>query len=209
MKRRKVSIGKRAVRLAAIVVRTINPAAQRGRLLVGGGSIACALGRGGVVHRKREGDGATPAGAHPIRRLWHRGPRTAVGQAGLPARVITRGDGWCDAPADANYNRPVRLPYPASAERMWRDDGLYRYVVEIGWNDGPRRRGRGSAIFLHVARPGYAPTEGCVAIAAADFRKLLPRIGVKTRIVIGRGDKRKHRQGADAPLGLPSRRGRR
>ena len=87
----------------------------------------------------------------------------------LPARAIRPDDGWCDASADRNYNRPVRHPYSASAERLWRSDGLYDLVVVLAYNERPRVRGRGSAIFMHVARPGYAPTEGCIALARAHL----------------------------------------
>lgn len=94
----------------------------------------------------------------------------------LPLRQLRPTDGWCDAPQDRNYNRRVVRPYPASAERLWREDGLYDVVVVLGCNDVPRVRGRGSAIFLHVARPGYAPTEGCVAIALPDLVRVLVRL---------------------------------
>lgn len=144
----------------------------------------CALGKGGVKRAKREGDGATPVAQLPIRRVWWRvehGPRP---RTRLPVRRSTPNDGWCDAPADRNYNRPVRLPYAASHETMQRQDALYDLVVELGWNDAPVRKGRGSAIFLHVARPGFLPTEGCVALRPRDLRVLLARIGPKTRIVV-------------------------
>jgi L,D-peptidoglycan transpeptidase YkuD (ErfK/YbiS/YcfS/YnhG family) len=97
-------------------------------------------------------------------------------------RAIRRDDGWCDASADRNYNRPVRLPYPASAERLWREDGLYDLVVVLDYNDRPRSRGRGSAIFMHVARPGYAPTEGCIALARGHLLRLLERLHARTAI---------------------------
>lgn len=92
----------------------------------------------------------------------------------MPAR---RDDGWCDAPADRNYNRPVRLPYAASTERMWRSDHLYDLVIILDYNIWPRQRGRGSAIFLHIAREGFQPTEGCIALRSQDLEKLLSRIG--------------------------------
>ena len=95
----------------------------------------------------------------------------------LPVRAIRLHDGWCDTPADRNYNRPVCLPYPASAERLWRADGLYDIVVVLDYNDRPRVRGRGSAIFMHVAKPGYAPTEGCIALARAHLQGLLAYVG--------------------------------
>ena len=97
-------------------------------------------------------------------------------------RAIRRHDGWCDAPADRNYNRPVRLPYAASAERLWREDELYDVVVILNYNVRPRSRGRGSAIFMHVARPGYAPTEGCIALARGHLLRLLERLRVPAAI---------------------------
>lgn len=92
--------------------------------------------------------------------------------------------GWCDAPADANYNREIEHPYPASAEHLWRQDRLYDLVVVTGYNVEPRSRQRGSAIFLHVARPDFAPTEGCIAMRRQDLQRLLSVIRTPTEIVI-------------------------
>lgn len=145
--------------------------------------VPCALGRAGVRAGKREGDGVTPAGTFALRRLWYRADRIdAPPTRGLPMRAIGREDGWCDDAASAEYNRPVVLPHPARHERMWRDDGLYDLLVELGYNDGPIVPGAGSAIFLHVARPDYGPTEGCVAIERADLLRLLATIGPATRL---------------------------
>lgn len=140
-----------------------------------GGKVRCALGRAGVTPGadKREGDLASPAGVWPVRRLLYRPDRGAPPPTALPIRAIAPDDGWCDAAGDPAYNRPVKLPYPATAERMWRDDGLYDLVVVLGHNDGPPVAGMGSCIFLHLARPGYAPTEGCVALARPDLEALL------------------------------------
>jgi L,D-peptidoglycan transpeptidase YkuD (ErfK/YbiS/YcfS/YnhG family) len=139
------------------------------------GKVRCALGQSGVApaREKREGDLASPAGVWPIRRLLYRPDKGPAPATALPAEPIARDDGWCDAPGDPAYNRPVKLPYPASAEAMWRDDGLYDLVVILGHNDDPPVPGLGSAIFLHLAKPGYAPTEGCVALARADFEAFL------------------------------------
>ena len=137
--------------------------------------LRCALGRGGVAAAgaKREGDGATPAGLWPLRRLFYRPDRLSAPGTRLPVSALRPSDGWCDAPGDPAYNRPVTLPYPASAERLWRDDNVYDLIVVLGYNDAPVIRGRGSAIFLHVARPDYSPTEGCVALAEADLLSVL------------------------------------
>jgi L,D-peptidoglycan transpeptidase YkuD (ErfK/YbiS/YcfS/YnhG family) len=157
---------------------------RKGHLVAGGMRIACALGRSGTGRRKREGDGLTPCGGFPLRRVWYRADRLPRPETGLPARRTIPDDGWCDAPAHRLYNRPVRLPFPASHERMWRDDALYDIVVEIGWNDRRIRPAKGSAIFMHVARAGFPPTEGCVALARPDLVRLLRRIGPGTRLVI-------------------------
>ena len=143
------------------------------------------MGPAGIAAAKREGDGVTPQGTFALRGLWRRADRTLRPPTGLPTRTTRPDDGWCDAVGHRRYNRPVKLPFPASHERMWRDDGLYDLVVEIGWNDRPARAGRGSAIFLHAARPGFTPTAGCVALAPAVLRRLVGRIGPRTRIEIG------------------------
>ena len=137
--------------------------------------VRCALGPGGVVAAaaKREGDGATPAGRWPWRRVLYRPDRAAPPTTGLPLQPLLPDDGWCDAPGDPAYNRPVKLPYPASAEIMWRDDALYDLVVVLGYNDDPPLAGHGSAIFLHCARTDFAPTQGCVALARDDLETAL------------------------------------
>jgi L,D-peptidoglycan transpeptidase YkuD (ErfK/YbiS/YcfS/YnhG family) len=136
---------------------------------------ACALGRGGVIAAtdKREGDGATPLGVWPMRRVLYRPDRGAAPVTALPTMAISLEDGWCDDMDDAAYNRPVGLPYPARCERMWREDGLYDIVVVLAHNDDPPAPGLGSAIFLHCASPAFKATEGCVALARSDLEALL------------------------------------
>lgn len=158
----------------------------RGRLVAGPLVIPCALGRSGVRAVKREGDGASPRGVFRLRGGYYRPDRFSVRpESPLPLRAIRRDDGWCDAAGDRRYNRPVRLPSPTSAETLWREDGLYDLVLDLDYNRGPIRPGRGSAIFLHVAREGFKPTEGCVALRPADLCRLLRRLGPGTRIAIG------------------------
>lgn len=156
---------------------------SRGVLRHGSLLVPCALGRGGVRADKREGDGSTPLGTFALRRLWYRADRPPPPVTkGLPMQVIHREDGWCDDPEAGAYNRPVVLPHPARHERLWRDDALYDLVVELGYNDDPVVPGAGSAIFLHVARPDYGPTEGCVAVARVDLLRLLAAVGPDTRL---------------------------
>jgi L,D-peptidoglycan transpeptidase YkuD (ErfK/YbiS/YcfS/YnhG family) len=156
----------------------------RGRIVFGSLRMPCTLGKGGVTHKKREGDGATPIGCFALRQLWHRADRSNRPQTRLPVRITHMHDGWCDAATHPRYNRAIKLPFSASHEQMWRDDHVYDYVIEIGWNDQPAIKGRGSAIFFHLARPGYTPTEGCIAVSKPDMLKLLRGINQRTRIMI-------------------------
>jgi L,D-peptidoglycan transpeptidase YkuD (ErfK/YbiS/YcfS/YnhG family) len=140
-------------------------------------NLPCALGRSGRRTRKREGDGATPTGRWRLLYVLYRPDRIVRPATSVPVKPIRRSDGWCDAPADPNYNRPVRLPYAASAESLWRVDGLYDLVIVLSHNGVPRVRGGGSAIFIHLVRPGYRPTEGCIALSRPHLLVLLRRVG--------------------------------
>ena len=146
---------------------------QRGTLRCGDLVFTCVLGRTGISSDKHEGDGATPVGRFSLRRVLYRADREPAPDTSLPVEIIKLNDGWCDAPDDVRYNQPVTLPYPASAESMWREDNLYDMVVVLGHNDDPVISGRGSAIFMHVAPPEGKPTVGCVALTAADLRRVL------------------------------------
>ena len=146
-------------------------------LVFDGRRFRCAVGRGGVTGDKREGDGATPAGRFPLRRVFYRADRLAPPKTALPLRALASDDGWCDDPNHPSYNRLVRLPHAAGHEDLWRDDGVYDVIVEVGYNDDPVTPDLGSAVFLHVARTDYEPTEGCVAIALDDLLALLAACG--------------------------------
>lgn len=149
-----------------------------------GKTYPCVIGRGGFTQSKQEGDGATPVGCFPMRSLRYRSDKISAPQCRLPTRPIGHADGWCDDPADPAYNRPVSLPFAASHERLWRDDGLYDLVVELGYNDNPPKPGAGSAIFLHVMRPDGGPTEGCVALRRDDLLEILKRVGPESQLII-------------------------
>jgi L,D-peptidoglycan transpeptidase YkuD (ErfK/YbiS/YcfS/YnhG family) len=151
----------------------LQPDGVGGLLRIGRLALRCAIGRGGARADKREGDGATPLGLLPLRRVLYRADRVAAPVCAVPVEPIGPADGWCDDPADPDYNRLVSLPHPARHERLWREDPLYDIVGVLGWNDAPVVKGRGSAIFLHVARPGLAPTEGCIALPEQEVRAVL------------------------------------
>ena len=156
----------------------------QGRLSWPGGSTRAAVGRGGVSASKREGDGATPAGTFLLLSILYRRDRLRAPACGVPVREIAPQDGWVDDPLDANYNRLVSLPYPASAEHLWRADAVYDLVVVIGYNVEPVVPGAGSAIFLHIARSDFSPTAGCVAIARDALIGLADQITPGSTITI-------------------------
>jgi L,D-peptidoglycan transpeptidase YkuD (ErfK/YbiS/YcfS/YnhG family) len=151
----------------------------------GAGPRRCAIGPGGIGPKTGEGDGVTPQGSFAIREIFYRPDRMAKPHVQLPLRATLPDDGWCDAPDDPNYNRLVKLPYRASAEQMWREDALYDLVAVIGFNDDPVVAGKGSAIFLHLAKQDYAPTAGCVALARGDLLAALEQLRPGDKIIIG------------------------
>lgn len=157
---------------------------RRGWLTAGSLALPVALGRGGIRANKREGDGGTPRGTFRLKRLWWRADKYARPPTRLPLRAIRPDDGWCEDPADRAYNKAVKVPPGSKADRLARADGLYDFIIEIDHNTRPRVAGRGSAVFIHVARPGFAPTAGCIALATPALRRLLARLGPRTRIVV-------------------------
>jgi len=160
------------------------PGEARGTARLGGQAFPCALGRSGLIADKREGDGGTPIGRFAFRRLLYRADRIPHIETRLPARHIDPTDGWCDDPADPAYNQPVRLPYAASHERLWLDSHLYDLVVVIGHNDDPVLKGAGSAVFLHLARDDWGPTQGCIAFRQEDLLAIVAQVTTADAIAI-------------------------
>jgi L,D-peptidoglycan transpeptidase YkuD (ErfK/YbiS/YcfS/YnhG family) len=145
----------------------------RGWLTAGPFRIPCALGPAGIARLKREGDNGTPAGRFKLLWAYFRPDRPRPSAGGVPLRPMRRDQGWCEDPSSPRYNR------------MWRDDHLYDLTFVLDQNFTRRAKGGGSAIFFHLARPGLTPTAGCVAISAADMRKLAPRLGRGAVMAIG------------------------
>jgi L,D-peptidoglycan transpeptidase YkuD (ErfK/YbiS/YcfS/YnhG family) len=147
--------------------------------------VPVALGRGGIRANKREGDGGTPKGTFRPRQLWWRADRHPRPRTFLPVRAIGPEDAWCEDPNSRHYNQAVRLDRDHGGDRLKRDDQLYDFIVEIDHNSSPRIAGRGSAVFLHLARENFSPTAGCVSMTKAAMLRLLQRLGPETKIVIG------------------------
>jgi L,D-peptidoglycan transpeptidase YkuD (ErfK/YbiS/YcfS/YnhG family) len=169
-----------------ILVKRAPGNASQARVLFRHGVRPAALGRAGIRALKREGDGGTPLGRFPARQVFYRADRVPRPRTMLPVRAINDRDGWCDDPSDRNYNRLIRLPSPHSAEGLKRADHLYDLVLVLGYNDRPRVKGRGSAIFVHLARPGYTPTDGCIALTQRDLTLLLASLRPGAAIMVTR-----------------------
>jgi L,D-peptidoglycan transpeptidase YkuD (ErfK/YbiS/YcfS/YnhG family) len=171
--------------VSAIRVRPAAGNHRRGWLTAEHLIIPVALGRGGIKANKREGDGGTPRGTFYPVRLWWRADRNPRPRTFLPVRAIGPTDAWCEDPSDRHYNQHIRLDGDHGGDHLRRADHLYDFIIEIDHNATPRIAGRGSAVFLHLARDKFAPTAGCVAMTKSAMLQLLARIGPQTRIVIG------------------------
>jgi L,D-peptidoglycan transpeptidase YkuD (ErfK/YbiS/YcfS/YnhG family) len=154
------------------------------RLHIGPLVLRVAIGKNGVSHRKREGDGKTPIGAFKLKPGYFRGDRMLRFCCTPGLSMLRSKMGWCDHPGSGLYNRPIAVGHRHSHERLWREDHVYDVVFPTSHNENPRVQGAGSAIFFHLSRPDYAGTEGCIAISAADMRRLLPRLGKHVELVI-------------------------
>ena len=165
---------------------TVHPDPKNGAVLRWGKrqQRRCAVGRSGIAIKQAEGDGVTPVGTFLVRRIFYRADRLARPQTSLPAALLQPDDGWCTAPADPNYNHLVKLPYPASTEKLWHEDHHYDVAAIVGFNDDPVVPGKGSAIFLHVAQEDYAPTEGCIALTLPDLLDVLALFAPNDTIAI-------------------------
>jgi L,D-peptidoglycan transpeptidase YkuD (ErfK/YbiS/YcfS/YnhG family) len=171
--------------LPTIRVRAAAGNPRRGWLTAAGLTIPVALGRGGIKADKREGDGGTPRGIFQPRQLWWRADRHRRPKTHLPVRAIRPEDGWCEDPSSRHYNQAIRLEGDQSGDRLTRDDHLYDFIIEIDHNTSPRVAGRGSAVFLHLARADFSPTAGCVSMTRSAMLRLLERLGPQTQIMIG------------------------
>ncbi len=180
----KPGAGKRS-RTLPVVVRRSPLGCARAIVRLGAMTFPAAIGRSGITSRKREGDGATPRASMPLIFGFCRSDRIGRPLSRLELVPIRADMGWCDAPRHASYNRLVRLPFGPGHEVLRRSDHLYDICLVMDWNLRCRRRGAGSAIFLHVARPGFLATEGCVAVSRRALARIAAHAGPRTRVIVG------------------------
>lgn len=153
-------------------------------LTVAGKTYRCSIGKSGFSTDKKEGDGCTPIGVFLLRELWYRADKIEKPNTKLPVKIINKNDGWCDDVNSEDYNKHINLPYGFSHEKLWREDDVYDLIIPLGYNDNPIVKGKGSAIFMHVAKPDYSGTEGCVALNKDDLLEILPLLLPQTVIEI-------------------------
>lgn len=146
----------------------------------------CAIGHSGVIENKKEGDGGTPTGSFKIVKIFYRADRINPVElkTNIPMIALTKNDGWCDDVNSPRYNKQVKLPFKESHEKLWREDHVYDIIATLNYNDNPSIKGKGSAIFLHVARENYSPTAGCIALRKNDLLSFLSSFKNNNKIVI-------------------------
>ena len=148
------------------------------------GRFACAIGYGGLTANKIEGDHKTPVGEFKFKKIYYRKDKLGEMTFKIPFVIIGENDGWCDDPKSKLYNQHVQFPFDSSAEKLFRDDDLYDLLCVINHNTDPIIRGKGSAIFLHISKPNFEGTEGCVAIEKENIIELAKKIDLTTRLII-------------------------
>jgi len=146
--------------------------------------LKCSVGKSGIKKFKKEGDLATPKGVFKLGLLYYRKDRNKLINTYLKKKVINRNMGWCDDIKSKKYNQEIKFPFKYRAEKLYRKDKIYDIFINIKYNQLPIKKGKGSAIFLHLADKKYKPTKGCVALVKKDFLQIIPYINKKTKIII-------------------------
>ena len=153
-------------------------------LIYKGYKLKCSIGKSGTSRSKKEGDLATPIGIFDLGCLYYRKDRIKLPKCKLAKKIIKKNMGWCDDIKSKFYNREISFPFKYRAEKLYRKKNIYDLLINIKYNQNPVIKGKGSAIFLHIANKKYKPTKGCISIKKVDFLKILPKIKKRTKIII-------------------------
>ena len=146
--------------------------------------LKCSIGKRGITNKKREGDKKTPKGVFKFKKVLYRKDRISGLETKLKLIPIKQNMGWCDDINSKFYNKLIRFPFKKNAERLFRKDNIYNIIIVIDFNMSPIIKGKGSAIFIHLATKNYKPTQGCIALNIKDIRLLLKKISKKDKIKI-------------------------
>ena len=153
-------------------------------LLYKGYKLKCSFGKLGLSRNKKEGDFTTPKGLFKLGLLYYRKDRVKLTKCLIKKKIIKKNMGWCDDSKSKKYNQEISFPFKYNAEKFYRKDNIYDILINIKYNHFPIVKNKGSAIFLHLSKKNYKPTNGCVGIKKKDFLKILPLINRKTKILI-------------------------
>ncbi len=153
-------------------------------LLYKGYKLKCSIGKMGTTNSKKEGDLSTPKGLFKLGILYYRKDRIKLINCKIKKKVIKKSMGWCDDTRSKKYNREISFPFRYKSEKLYRSDKVYDIFINIKYNYSPTYKGKGSAIFLHLANKKYKATKGCIAIQKKDFLKILPLVNNNTKILI-------------------------
>ncbi len=146
--------------------------------------VKCAIGKRGIGNKKKEGDKITPKGKFRIKIILYRKDRVPYFKSKIFKLPIKRNMGWCDDPKSNKYNKLIRFPFKHGAEKLYREDNTYDIILVLNYNSNPIRKGKGSAIFIHVSRKNYKNTLGCIAVSKGDLKKIIKKINKSTIVNI-------------------------
>ena len=153
-------------------------------LSYGNYKVKCAIGKRGINVKKKEGDLITPVGIFKIRIILYRKDKIRNLRTKIKTKLIKKNMGWCDDPSSNKYNKLVKYPFKYKAEKLYRPDNLYDIIFVLNYNMSPIKKNKGSAIFIHVAKNNFAPTQGCIAIKKLSLKKLAEKMNKKTKVEI-------------------------
>ena len=146
--------------------------------------LRCSVGKRGISINKKEGDKKTPKGEFKLKYILYRKDRIFDLKTRLKKIVIKKRMGWCDDPNSNYYNKIINFPSKYSAEKLWKKENVYDIIIVIDYNLNPLIKNKGSAIFLHIAKRKYQPTNGCIAVSKKNIILMVYIINKKTKITI-------------------------
>jgi L,D-peptidoglycan transpeptidase YkuD (ErfK/YbiS/YcfS/YnhG family) len=158
---------------------------KSGYLIYKNFTFKCALGKNGIGQKGREGDFITPKGKYKLIKIYYRPDRIKKINSPLKKIKIKKNMGWCDDVNSKFYNKQIKINKKINYEKLYRKDNIYDIIVVLNYNLKPIIKGKGSAIFLHVAKKNYNKTKGCIALKKNELLNLVKKIKKNTQIKIG------------------------
>ena len=157
---------------------------QNKKLSINGYKVKCAIGKRGINIKKKEGDLITPKGTFKIKKLLYRRDKIGAINTNLKKAVIKKNMGWCNDIKSKDYNKLISFPFKFTAEKLYRKDNIYDLILVLNYNMNPIRKGKGSAIFIHIAKNNYRATEGCVALKKNILKKIINKLNKNIKVII-------------------------